>query len=132
MAGETIKRYAQRLNFEVERGSTFDKTIVWKQPDGTPVDLTGKGARMMVRPDFESAAFISMSDSDPVGSPRIELGGTAGTIRLIIPAASTEAIVPDSGVYDLEIFETPVGSTEEVVTKLLFGNMKFLPEVTRP
>ena len=40
---------AGQYNFTLEQGSTFSRTMVWKDKDGTPKDLSTYTARMMIR-----------------------------------------------------------------------------------
>jgi hypothetical protein len=58
-------------------------------------------------------------------SSDITLGGVAGTITLLIPAADTATFTWWVGVYDLKLT-----SSSGVVTRLLEGSVAVSPEVT--
>jgi hypothetical protein len=57
---------------------------------------------------------------------RITLGGTAGTVNLLVAANVTAALTPGLYVYDLELVS---GGGE--VTRLIEGNFNVRAEVTR-
>lgn len=108
----------------IVQGATLDLTLTWKDPDGSPVNLTGASARMNVRESTASSVtLLSLTTADG----RITLGGVAGTIRLLLSAAVTATLSWTWGVYDLEI-ELAAGQ----VTRLLKGRVTVDPEVTRP
>lgn len=113
-----------KQNLYVYKGATFDKTIVWKDENGTLVNLTGWKARMHMRETVGAETpFLTLTTEN--GS--VALGGAAGTINLIVSAATTAAIEAEQGVYDLEM----VAPDDVTVTRLLEGIVFISPEVTR-
>ena len=115
---------AAKLKLVIEQGSTFRKVLTWKA--GTPavaVDLTGATARMQIRSEITAATpYITLTTENG----GISLGGTAGTITLVITPTATAAITWTTGVFDLEIVFSP---TE--VRRLVYGPVTVSPEVTR-
>lgn len=124
---------AQRHDLAIDAGSTFTFRLTWwtDAERTSAVDLTGYTARMQVR----AASDVSPS---PPGTPLVDLtsgagitlGGVAGTIVVVIPAATTAALTPADELaeayrYDLEVVN---GS---VVTRLVEGFVSVSPEVTR-
>lgn len=123
---------AGRYDIEVDQGTTFRKTITWKDSSSALVNLTGYTARMQVRASFSASTTIASLTTSNGG---ITLGGTAGTIALYISASDTAAFSTASpsnfadafvGVYDLELV-----SASGDVTRLLRGDFIVNPEVTR-
>ncbi len=111
------------FDITINQGATFELTITYKDSAGTAINLTGYTARMQVRETYSSSSTV-VSLTNGSG---ITLGGAAGTIAILISAATTEALTaPFSGVYDLEIV-----SGGGVVTRLLQGAATVSPEVTR-
>jgi hypothetical protein len=110
-------------NMTIDQGATFELRVTWKDPDGVPINLSGYTARMQIRDTYSSATpLVSITSGSG-----ITLGGTAGTVDLLIPAETTSALnAPLSGVYDLEIVN---GGT--VVTRLIQGTVTITAEVTR-
>jgi hypothetical protein len=88
-----------------------------------PVNLTGYTARMQIRATLDATVVIVSLTTENGG---ITLGGTAGTLALLLTAVATAAFTFSTAVYDLEII-----SAGGVVTRLLSGNVVLSKEVTR-
>ena len=113
-----------KLNLNCYQGATFDYEMTWTAA-GSAVDLTNYSARMEVRPSYDSSNVIVSLAS---GSG-ITLGGTAGTINLLLTASETAELdgTPSTQfLYDLEL-----ESSSGEVTRLIEGNFFIYPEVTR-
>ncbi|SOE35305.1 hypothetical protein [Delftia acidovorans] len=111
------------LKLQIYQGATFRRRLRWLNPDKTPIDLTGCTARMQVREEVESTAVLLELTTE---NDRLVLGGTAGTVDLLVDASTTATITWSSGVHDLEIVH-PGGE----VTRLAEGSCCVSPEVTR-
>lgn len=125
---------AGKHDFVIETGATFDRTLKWTVPvspgskQRIPRNLTGWTARMQVRQRVTDAAALLTLSTTP-GAPAnglIELGGAAGTIRLLIDGSVTGTVAANAGVYDL--FLTDPTSNE---VRLMAGEVVFEPRVTR-
>lgn len=117
-----------KVPLKIFQGATFTKSLTWKAaPDEdsarVPVDLTGCTARMQVRTKVGASIPLLSLTTENGG---ISLGGTAGTIGLLIDADDTAELSWTSGVYDLEIVH-PGGQ----VRRLMYGSVTVSPEVTR-
>ncbi len=113
---------AANTNLIIEQGATFDKTYTWQNSSGLPINLTGYTARMQAKLNYDTEALINLTTENG----GIVLGGSLGTIQLIISASATSAIpAPAKLLYDLELIN---GS---VVTRLLQGYIEIIPEVTK-
>ena len=124
---------AGKYSFSIEQGATTSFQVVYKDANGTPVNLSGYHARMQIRETIGSSTIIcrlsSSLDADGTG---LNLSGSAGTLPLTsgsigvyISAASSSAFSFDTAVYDLELV------TGATVTRLLQGTIKLDKEVTR-
>ena len=103
------------------QGQTWDTSIVWES-DGTPVDLTGYIARMMLRTTSEAASpTVSLSTAT---STMTALSN--GTIGLSYSAISSAAITAATYLYDLE-----VQSASGNVRRLMQGRAVVSREITR-
>jgi hypothetical protein len=102
------------------QGASFDKIFTYSI-GGTVVDLTGYTAAMQVR-EYADALTTLVSLTNGSG---ITLGGTAGTIGVVISAAVTSGVAAGSYAYDLELYS---GST---VIRLLQGAFNVTAGVTR-
>jgi hypothetical protein len=131
---------AGTYNMCVDQGATFIRTFTWYTcscgtcstsscgcgcgtGSGTPVDLTGFTADMQIRQNVQSTTILYEASTT---NGAIVLGGTAGTITLTIPAASSSGFTWNKGVYDMNLT-----SSGGVVTRLLQGAVVVSPEVTR-
>ena len=106
----------------IEQGATFDFSIIWKDDNDTPIDLTGYSARMQIRQTYDTDPIISLTSASGGG---IALGGEAGTIDITVPATTTDDIEISRGRYDLEL------ELAGVVTRLIQGRVQISKEVTK-
>jgi len=110
-----------RVNFLCPQGSTFNRRLTYKIND-VPVNLNGYTSRLQVRETHYAQDMIVALTS---GSG-ITLGGSAGTIDLLISASATAAFNAGNFVYDLEI-----QSVNGTIDRLIEGSFIVTPEVTR-
>lgn len=68
------------------RGGTLTQAFVWRNPDRTPIDLTGASASMTVWRSANEAEVLSTLSTETGG---VALGGTAGTVIVSVPSATT-------------------------------------------
>lgn len=113
---------ASEVNFTLDQGSTFTQTLIYKDSEGNPVDLTNYTARSKARASLESNVIIwNLTNGNG-----ITLGGATGEITLTISAADTADYEPGAVyVYDLELIN---GTT---ITRLIQGQVTVSGEVTR-
>lgn len=109
-------------DLSIEQGAEFTKRFVWKDSTGTPVNLSGYTARMQIRPTVGSDTVLLELTTQ---NGRIALGGSAGTIDLIMGATVTAGLTR-GGVYDLELVQT----VDDVV-RFAEGAVTVSKEVTR-
>lgn len=114
---------AVQQSITIEQGATFLLELIWKNPDETPINLTGYTARMQVRKKY--ADTVKVLDLTTQNG-KIVLTPLQGKINVTIPATDTANVTIKTGVYDLEL-ESSTG----VVTRLIEGSVTVTPEVTR-
>jgi hypothetical protein len=116
-------------NTTIERGSTFQLTVTYKDASGTVVNLTGWTFRMQVRESQSAASTILTSEG---GSPTIAIDETnkaTGVLIFSVTPANTTAISPSTlttAYYDIEIQKTSTGE----VRRILQGKLNISPEIT--
>ena len=109
------------VNFVCPQGSTFRRTLTYTL-DEVPVNLTGYSSRLQVREAYYSTnPVVSL-----VSGSGITMGGSAGTIDILISASVTSQFPTGTHVYDLEIV-----SPSNIVDRLIEGTFNVTPEVTR-
>lgn len=110
-----------KYNMVCPQGTTFKKTLTYSI-DEIPVNLFGYSARLQVRESYSSPRSVV---NIATGSG-ITLGGSQGTIDLLIPSTVTKSLAPKEYVYDLEITNP---SSEDF--RLIEGKFIVTPEVTK-
>lgn len=109
------------VNFVCPQGSTFKRTLTYTLDD-TPIDLSGYSARLQVR----QAHYSTEPILNIVSGSGIVIGGSAGTIDILVSDLLTSELPAGTHVYDLEII-----SPSLEVNRLIEGNWTVTPEVTR-
>lgn len=113
-----------RYNIIADQAATYELLVTWKDPNGTPIDLTDYTAKLQVRLGFSEPDAVVTVDSSFMGG--ITLGGEAGTIFITIDANQMSALrAPQVYVYDLRL------DSAGTVTRLIDGNFTTIPAVTR-
>ena len=113
-----------RCHFDVPTYSRFGATITWYLTSAktSTKDLTNYTAAMDIRRKVsDSSALIALTSSSG-----ITLGGTAGTISIVLTDTQTAAVTPGFAYWDLELIDAD-GSN----LRLVEGTMEFTPSVTR-
>ena len=110
---------ADTYDLSIDCGSTYQLLITWTTPAGAAINITGYTARMKMKNKHGGTTLVSLTDSDG-----LTLGGSAGTVAVLISAARTAAL-SGTGVYDVE-----VESSGGIVTRILEGTWSARPEVT--
>jgi hypothetical protein len=109
-------------DISTEQGSSLSRVVTYKDANGAAVNLTGYTARMQVRPRASSGyAYLSLTSP----SSGLTLGGTTGTITILVDGSVTSAIPAGSYVYDLEVVNGAY------VDKVMGGDFILSAEVTR-
>jgi hypothetical protein len=105
-------------NTTIYCGATWDKTFTWTL-NGTAVNWTGYTAKLQVKEFLNSDSVLTLTSGSG-----ITLGGSAGTIALVMSSALTGAVTPGSYLYDLEV------TNGSVTYRVLEGKLQFDGQVT--
>lgn len=105
----------------VEQGATYRQRVLWTNASSVPVDITGYTAHMQIRRSDDYAAVMV----DLTNGSGLTLGGTLGTIDILLTSAQTAAFDTWRAVYDLTLI-APSGDR----TRLLEGAVTIDPSVT--
>ena len=102
-------------NFTLRQGAQFDPTMTLNGDNGQPMDFTDWSMTLNIARGVNMTPLLTINSSATSGS-RIVLGGTAGTITIIIEGSDTATLTaygfPASGislnqypVYRLGLYE---------------------------
>jgi hypothetical protein len=120
---------AGTANLLCEQGATFERTLTWKDANGTAIDITNYEARMDVR--FAATKEADLVISLTFANSRISrvAPNANGKFKLLISATDTTALTPSTYFYDLEVYSSD-GSSPQIVQRLLKGKFTVEAEVT--
>lgn len=118
---------ALEYNFEIEQGSSFKLTLVYKDKDGNVIDITDWCARLMWTTQSGAVQTFTTTNTD-FGIYKFELIGAEGKLNLMIPAEMTNSYTFDWAKYDLELqsdTEMYTGSGKNTI-RILYGVITLL------
>lgn len=108
-------------NFTMDQGSTWTLSLIYKDPNGDPIDLTGYTAKMQLRSKSNSStAVLTLA----TGGDGITITPLTGTISLYATDEQTGLIASGFYVYDLEL------DNGGAITRLIQGQVTLSPQVT--
>ena len=120
MADFIIEAKALNVDIEIEKGATFDPVITYKNPDNSPVDITGWTAKMEIRSlDDPYAVLETLTELDG-----IILGDALGTITFNITKAKNI-------LYDWTVAQTDLFLSDGTKHyKIMYGGVSVVDRVT--
>lgn len=126
---------AGKYSFTLEQGSTLSLELLYKDSDGSPVNLSGYSGRMQIKSGFADnnpTTYLTLSSSLMSDGTGLNLSGSAGnnplssgSIGLYISAATSSLLTFDTAYYDILL------TTGTAVTRILEGQIKLAKAVTR-
>lgn len=109
-------------NATIDQGSIWNVTLVYKDSNNVPVNLTGYTAAMQLRQNYNSElADLTLTTANG----GITITGATGTIVISATATQTGLLTPGFYVYDLELTS---GSN---ISRLIQGQITVAEQVTR-
>lgn len=108
-----------KYDFTIYQGATLSKVLTWKDSSGNVINLTGYTAAMQIR-DEHGALILDVG----LLTGGLVINGTAGTVTITIPAATTSTLAFDSAKYDLKL-------STSTATRLLEGAVTLSKQVTQ-
>lgn len=116
---------AVQYNTTIDQGANWYLNVTYKDPEGTPINLTGCTAALQMRTSPLARTAVLTLTSEPNGG--IVITPLTGELALSATAEQTAAITNGKYSYDLEITVTATG----VVTRLIEGTILVSPQTTR-
>lgn len=109
-------------NATIDQGSIWNVTLVYKDSNDVPVNLTGYTAAMQLRQNYNSElADLTLTTSNG----GITITGATGTIAISATAIQTGLLTPGFYVYDLEL------TSGANISRLIQGQITVAEQVTR-
>lgn len=99
---------AGSYNFKIEQAAKFSRVLTWRA-GGALVNLTGFTATMKIWDKDTGVLLLTLTTTPDVNGNVITLGGTAGTITILIKTVTTTAFTFSEAKYILRLND---GSSE--------------------
>jgi hypothetical protein len=106
-------------NFIIQKGATWNETVIWTDANGNPIDLSSYSAKLQISTDYETTPILTLS-SPSSGIVKIDAEG-----KLVITATVTQTSTLATGYYVYEL-ELTAGST---VNRIMEGELYVSPQV---
>jgi len=118
---------ASKYDFAIEQGTSFKISLVYKDSNGNPINLTNWCARLIWKTNTNaSQIFSSQNNNDSLY--KFTIDGINGKLTLMIPASVTNGYTFSMAKYDLEL-QSPddlYASGGKYTIRLLFGTISFV------
>ena len=116
---------AVSINYDMDQGTDFSFTLVAKNDDGTPKDITYDYSVMgQMRKYYTSSTAIDFTC--------VKTNAVNGEIKVSLTAGQTTSIKPGVYFYDIELRASPVNPMEpNFVRRLQQGMITVYPEITK-
>jgi hypothetical protein len=112
---------SNEYDITLKKGTSFNLPIVYNDPTGAPINLTGYTARMQVRP-YEGGPLVTELNTTngciSIAAP------VSGTLLLSMTPAATAALPTGQYQYDLFIYNA------STVVCVVYGNFFIQQEIT--
>jgi hypothetical protein len=106
-------------NIIIEPGSTFSRTLTWRNADGNLVDLTNYTATLVIADSYGGTALLTLTEGSG-----ITLGGALGTIGIVMTVTQTNTLEAGERYWDLVLVDSSA-----VATRLVKGTALVDPKV---
>lgn len=123
---------ATQYDFNIEQGSSFRLSLVYKDANGNPMDLTNWCARLVWYTDKKSTQTFITTNVD-YSIYKFTIDSAQGKLTLLMPPETTNNFTFDSAKYDLELQsdESLYSGSGNDVIRLLYGNIKILKRYSK-
>tara|TARA_B100001778_G_scaffold330300_1_gene332562 strand:- start:2891 stop:3295 length:405 start_codon:yes stop_codon:yes gene_type:complete len=115
---------ASLYNFEIEQGSSFKMSLIYKDSAGAVIDLTDWCARLIWKTSANATQTFDSSNTNKT-SYDFNIEGPLGKINLLFPAGTTNGFDFNTAKYDLELQsdEDHYNQGGKYVIRLLYGTV---------
>lgn len=121
---------AASYNFSIERGSSFRLSLIYKDANENPINITNWCARLTMKTEYNSVSKKSLSSTKTYSTTNLDyslykfyIDGAEGKLTLLLPSDTTNDFDFDSAKYDLELQsdDTFYASGGNYTVRLLYG-----------
>lgn len=115
---------ASKYDFKIEQGSSFKFSLIYKDANGDPVDLTNWCARLIWKTNTGSTQIFSTENLD-YSIYKFTIDPLNGKLTFLLPSSTTNNFTFNTAKYDLELSspdELYLGGGQYTV-RILFGTI---------
>lgn len=115
---------ASKYDFTIEQGSSFKISLIYKDQNGNPINLTGWCARLIWKTNTNITQTFS-SDNIDHNVYKFTIDDPNGKLTLMMPSSTTNSFNFNTAKYDLEL-QSPddlYAGGGKFTTRLLFGTV---------
>lgn len=117
---------AAKYDFAIEQGSSFKLSLVYKDKDQNPVDLTGWCARLVWKTNLSNTQTFSSETTD--NTYKFTIDEPNGKLVLLLPASTTNSFIFNTAKYDLELRSPDdlYNGGGKFTTRILYGTINIV------
>ena len=118
---------ASKYDFSIEQGTSFKISLIYKDSEGNPINLTNWCARLIWKTNNGNTQTFATDNLD-YSVYKFTLDEPAGKLTLLIPADTTNSFNFTTAKYDLEL-QSPDDLYDgggKYTTRLLFGTINLV------
>ncbi len=119
---------ASKYDFDIEQGSSFKLSLIYKDANKNPINLTGWCARLVCTTSNNSTLIFSSTNTD-FNIYKFEIDEINGKLTLLMPYNTTNSFTFKSAKYDLEL-QSPddlYAGGGKYTTRILYGVINIVP-----
>lgn len=118
---------ASKYDFAIEQGTSFKLSLIYKDANANPINLTGWCARLVWKTNTNSTQIFS-SDNTDHSVYKFIIDDLNGKLTLMLPSSVTNGFNFNTAKYDLEL-QSPddlYSGGGKYTTRLLFGTVNIV------
>lgn len=118
---------AGNYDFSIEQGTSFRMSLVYKDGNGDPIDITDWCARLTWRTSSNVTQIFTTENTD-LTAYKFEIVGSEGRINFLLPASTTNSFDFSSAKYDLELQANYNHYTEggKYTVRIVYGTVNII------
>lgn len=122
---------ASKYDFAIEQGSSFKLSLIYKDPNGDPINLTNWCARLMWKTNT-NVTTVFTTENDDYGVYKFIIDESSGKLTLMIPASKTNTYLFNTAKYDLELqspdyfYGSELTEGGKYIIRLLYGTVTII------
>jgi hypothetical protein len=116
---------AGKYDFAIEQGTSFKISWIYKDQNGSPINLTNWCARLIWKTNLNVTQAFHSENTD-YSVYKFTIDDLNGKLTLLIPASTTNGFAFNTAKYDLEL-QSPddlyANGGGKYITRILFGTV---------